>query len=139
MVGSLLFLTPLAARVLRFADRTRYHMEFDNSTDAVWNAIHLAQTISLTEFKLDLEAPLRTGLMVRRGARESGRETRLQRARRDERWRSEAQKIRERNPTWSQDNIVRHILNHEPPRENGKRWSRSTVLRALRKPVKPGD
>ena len=129
----------LAAQTLKFAVRTRYHMESGNAKDAVWNAIHLAQAIRLTDFKLDLEGPLRTGIKVIKGARESGRETRGERARRDEHWRSEAQKIRERNPTWSQDNIVRHILSHEPPRENGKRWSRSTVLRALRKPVKAGE
>ena len=62
----------LAARVLRFAERTRYHMESGNAKDAVWNAIHLAQAIRLTDFKLDLEGPLRIGVKVRTGARESG-------------------------------------------------------------------
>ncbi len=122
----------LAARVLRFADRTRYHMEFDNSTDAVWNAIHLAQTISLTDFKLDLEAPLGTGLKVRRGAHESGKETRADRAERDARWRAEAQQIQNRHQEWSREAIIQQILRNELARENGKSVSRSTVLRAIK-------
>ena len=129
----------LAAQVLRFAERTRYHIESGDTKEVAWNAIHLAQAIRLADFKLDLEGPLRIGVKVRTGARESGKTTRLQRNRRDERWRLKAQEIRESHPGWSQDGIIRQILKDEPPREDGKRWSRSTVLRALRKPVKPGD
>ncbi len=114
-------------------------MESGNTKDAVWNAIHLAQAIRLTDFKLDLEGPLRIGVKVRTGARESGKTTRLQRNRRDEGWRLKAQEIREGHPGWPRDEIIRQILKDEPPRENGKRWSRSTVLRALTKSAKARD
>ena len=129
----------LVARVLRFADRTRYHMEFGNSVDAVWSAIHLAQTISLTNFKMDLERPLSAGIKVIEGAHESGKETRSDRQKRDERWCREAQRIRERHPRRSQERIIRQILRNEPPRENGKSVSRSTVRRAIIKLSKTRD
>ena len=129
----------LAAQVLRFAERTRHHIESDNMKDAVWNAIHLVEAIRQTDFEMEYKPLLGTGEKVRTGARESGKTTCLQRNRRDEGWRLKAQEIRERHPGWSRDEIIRQILIDEPPRENGKRWSRSTVLRAIRKSVNSGD
>ncbi len=129
----------LAARVLRFAVKTRYYMDLGNSTDAVWNAFHLVQTISLTNFKLDFERPLSAGIKVIDGAYESGKETRSDRQKRDERWCSGAQQIRERHPGWSHERIIQQILKNESQRDNGKSWSRSTVYRATIKLFKPRD
>ncbi len=129
----------LAARVLRFAFWARYHMDLGNSTDAVWNAFHLVQTISLTNFKLDYERPLSAGIKVIVSARESGKETRLDRQKRDERWRSKARQIHEGHLEWSMENICREILKNESPKENGNPWSRSTVYRAIIKLFKPRD
>ncbi len=129
----------LAAQVLRFAERTRHHIESDNMKDAVWNAIHLVEAIRQTDFEMEYKPLLGTGEKVRKGASESWRETREQRKRRDEHWQRKALQIRERHPGWSRDEIIRQILIDEPPRENGKRWSRSTVLRAIRKSVNSGD
>ena len=114
-------------------------MESGNSVDAVWNAIHLAQTMRLTDYKLNLERPLSAGIGVIAGARESGKETRSDRQSRDERWCSDARQIRERHPGWSVENICREILKNESPKENGNSWSRSTVKRAIRKLFKPRD
>ena len=129
----------LAARVLWFAERTLHHIEAENTKDAVWNTIHLVQAIRLTDFKMEYEQPLGTGMKVRKGASESWKTTREQRKRRDELWQRKALQLRERHPEWSQHNIILQILKEEPPREDGKPWSRSTVLRAIEKLVKPGD
>jgi len=129
----------LAARVLRFAFWARYHMDLGNSTDAVWNAFHLVQTISLTNFKLDFERPLSAGIKAIDGAYESGKETRSDRQKRDERWCRDAQRIRERRPGWSHERIIQQILKNERPKENGNPWSRSTVYRAIIKLFKPRD
>ena len=129
----------LAARVLRFAVRTRYHTELGNSRDAVWSAIHLVQAISLTNFKMDFERLLSVGIKVIESASESGKETRSDRQKRDERWCSDAQRIREQHPKWSHEGIIQQILKNEPQRENGKSWSRSTVYRAIIKLFKPRD
>ena len=129
----------LAARVLRFAVRTRYHTELGNSRDAVWSAIHLVQAISLTNFKMDFERLLSVGIKVIESAHESGKETRSDRQKRDERWCSGAQQIRERHPGWSHERIIQQILKNESQRDNGKSWSRSTVYRAIIKLFKPRD
>lgn len=129
----------LAARVLRFAQGTRHHMEISNLKDAVWNAIHLAQTIHLTDFKLNLEEFAKTGMKVRKGARESGKETLDERNKRDEGWRNKARQMAIGNPTLSRESIIQNIWKTQTPKENGIPWSRSTIQRALKKLVKPGE
>ena len=122
-----------AARILRFAEMTKCCIESDNAEGAAWNAVHLAQTICHSDFKMDIEKPLTTGLKVIKGARESGKESRAKRERRDERWRRKGKELQVRHPNWSQRSRIEQIWKDDSKIESGEIWSVSTIRRALQK------